>query len=116
MNITLLSCVFVTSKTDFSPPRITASIPGIVRGCRFRHIGLGSLAERLDHLGSPVFCRRDLQPLDRIHDAALVTVFLFFGFWHSYQIWSDQAYQIANQLTGTIPAANGYRARSLSSD
>lgn len=33
--------------------------------------------------------------------STLAAVFLFFGFWHSYGIWSDEGYQIANQLTGT---------------
>jgi len=31
---------------------------------------------------------------------ALAAIFFFFGFWHSHQIWSDQGYQISNQLTG----------------
>jgi predicted membrane metal-binding protein len=34
---------------------------------------------------------------------ALVTVFLFFGFWHSYQVWSDEGYQLANKLTESQP-------------
>lgn len=33
--------------------------------------------------------------------STLATIFLFFGFWHSYRIWDDEGYQIANQLTGT---------------
>ena len=34
---------------------------------------------------------------------ALATIFLFFGFWHSYQIWSDEGYQVAHQHTESQP-------------